>query len=453
VLLVSKVLGLCALLLAVTPLVAQTVDNTPNAGGLAEFDGPGILGRGGSNTGKHGTETLPIHVQASVNATYDSSILGYSVDSAGKLIASPSAGVEASAGVSGRKIWKRTYLGVDYGGNYTHYATKSFYNGTGQQLSLGVGTQIGRKLSLSSQIGAGTSNRFIGGPSVFQANEFEFLTAPTQELFDSRTYFLGLSTSAAYTINSRSSIRVSGNYNTVRRKARGLVDMKGYGASADYVYRVSRRTSLGVSYTFSHYDFEKIFGDSDVHVMGFHTGRKIGRDWSLSAAVTLSKQSTVGVRSFSLDPVLAAILGRNSGSEVFESNNLVYGYNFSLSRTIRRSTVSASASRGINPGNGYFLTSISQYAGVAFNHSISRDLALTGNFGYIKLTSLGFASGTLHSWSGGASVTYKLSPSFGMNAHYDWRNYDLKQTTFSRAGYRLSMGLSYFPKESVASMW
>lgn len=449
-LIVSKVLCGILLLLAVAPAPAQI----PGLPGVGEpFDGPSILGRGGPVSGKHGTENIPIRVQASLNATYDTNILGYSVDSSGKLISSGSAGVDANLSASGRKLWRRSFLGLDYGGNYSHYTTQSFYNGTNHQLNMSAGTQLGAKWQLMSQIGAGTSNRFLGGPNVFQSSEFEFLSAPTAELFDSRAYFIGNSTSATYSFNRRQSVRFSGSASAVRRRARGLADMTSYGASGDWVYRLSRRSSMGVSYMFSHYDFTKMFGDSDIQTVGWHIGRKFGRDLDLAAGVTGSKQSTVGIRSVALDPILSAILGRSSGSEVFESNNLIYGYSFILTRRIRRSNASAGAQRSINPGNGYFLTSINHSANANVSHNVSRDLSLGASFGYAKLTSLGFASGAFSGWTGGGNVTYKLTDSFGFNGRVDWRTFDLRQTTFGRTGYRASLGVTYFPRQGIAGLW
>ncbi len=441
-----RVSAFVLLAVAVRPLAAQ-----PGVAG--DYDGPSILGRAGSSAGRHGTESIPIHVQASLNGTYDSSILGYSVDSRGAFKPGSSTGLDASVGVSGRKLWHRSYLGLDYGGNISHYFTNSFYNGTNHQMNLGWGTQIGKKIQLSSQIGAGTSNRFLGGPSVFQSSEFEFLTAPVGELFDSRNYFIGTTTSMGYAINKRQSVRFSGTGSTTRRRARGLADMRSYGGGADWVYRLSRRSSLGVSYHFSHYDFEKIFGDTDVHTFGAHAGRKIGRDWDVAASLTLSKQSTVGVRSFSLDPVLSAILGRNSGSEVFETNNLLAGGSLGINRKIRRSSIGLNAQRGVTPGNGYFLTSINEGVGFNGTHNVSRDLSFSGNVNYTKLTSLGFTSGAYTGWNAGAGVTYKLAESVGVNARFDWRTFDLKQTTFGRTGNRVTVGISYFPRQGPAGLW
>ena len=229
--------------------------------------------------------------------------------------------------------------------------------------------------------------------------------------------------------------------------------MQSYGASGDWVYRVSRRTSVGISYTFTHYDYKKVFGESDVHTVGLHLSRRISRDWDIALSLTGTQQSTVGVRNFALDPVLSAILGRYTGYEVFESNNLLYGYAASVIRRIRRSSISFNARRGVNGGNGYFLTSLTDSAGVYATHNFSRDLAVNAMAGYDKIISLGFTAGAYHGWTSGAGVTYKLTSSFGVNARYDWRTYDFNQNAFSRTGFRVSAGITYFPDRGIAGLW
>ncbi|HEU0121875.1 MAG TPA: hypothetical protein VFQ91_15200 [Bryobacteraceae bacterium] len=443
--------GVLAVASVLWPVCGQDVNSAGAA--IPVYDGPAILGRGGSKTGMRGKEPTPIHLQASINGSYDSSILGYSVDNSGSLHPVATLGVTASLNVNGRKVWRRSYLGIDYGGNYNHFAKNSFYNGTNHQLNLSAGTQFNAKWALTSDVGAGTSNRFLGGPTFFTNNEFEFLNVPTSELFDSRSYFLGTTTSAIYSFSRRQSLRFGGTGSTVRRKARGLVDMQSYGANSDWVYRINRNASMGVSYSFTHYDFTKVFGETDVHTIGWHYGRKFGRSVDFSVGLTGAKQSTVGVRTFALDPVLAAILGRSTGQEVFETNNLIYGYQASIGRRIRRSNITASAQRGIVPGNGFFLASINHTAGVSFNYTVTRDLALAAVSGYSRMTSLSFSSGAFSSWNAGAGATYKLTEDFGLNARYDWRTFDLQQTNFGRTGYRVSIGVTYYPQKGIASIF
>jgi hypothetical protein len=422
-------------------------------GGVPAYDGPSILGRSGPMAGVRGNRAEPIHFQASAEGSYDSSILGFAVNEGGQFRPASSYGVTGNVGIGGRKLYRRSFVGLDYGGSYSHYTRQSFFNGSNHFLNLAGGAQFGPKWQVFSTLQAGTSNRFVGNSPYLRSNEFEIQMVPVEELFDSRSYFLANQTTATYNFNRRESVRFGGFGSTVRRRARGLADMKSYGANGDWVRRVSRRTSIGVSYMFSHYDFEKIFGESDIHTLGVHMGRKFGRDWQFNLGLTGAKQSTVGVRSIELDPVLAAILGRSSGREVFESNNLLYGYSVGLSRTMGRSTVSAGATRGINPGNGYFMTAITQSAGVSFQRSVTRDFSVTASAGYSRMTSLGFASGAFSGWSAGVAANRKITNEIGIVGRYDWRTFDLRQTTFGRTGYRLTVGLSYHPRGGPAGLF
>lgn len=445
---VSKFRYLFVLLVGGAGLFAQGF-----GGAVPAYDGPAILGRGGPTTGMRGAESVPITLQASVNGTYDTNLIGYSLDSSGRFTQAAGAGVNANIAVTGRKRWSRSFLGLTYTGDYSHFAKQPYFNGSNQQLNLALGKQIGRKWQIASQTGAGTSNRFLGGPNVFQNSEIEFFTAPVTELFDSRSYFIGNTTSATYFLNSRQSIRVAGNGMTVRRKARGLVDMQGYGASSDWVYRLSRRVSTGVSYVFNHYDYSKVFGESDIHTLGWHLSRRIGRDLEIAISLNGAKQSTVGVRSVELDPVIASILGRSSGAVVFESNNLLYGYSGTVTRRVRRSTFSAAAQRAIIPGNGFFLTSINRTVNGSASHSFSRDFSVDANFGYSKLSSLGFTAGDFSGWTGSGGMTYKITDSIGINGRYEWRNLNLSQSTFNRTGNRVTIGLTYFPQQGLAGLF
>lgn len=422
-------------------------------GGLQPYDGPGILGRSGPMAGVRGDRAEPIHFQASAEGSYDSSLLGFSVNENGQFRVGSSYGVTGNIGIGGRKLFRRSFVGVDYGGSYSHFARQTFFNGSNHFLNLAAGAQLGRKWQLFSTVQGGTSNRFVGNSPYLRSNEFEIQFAPAEELFDSRSFFIANQTNAIYNFNRRESVRFGGFGSTVRRRARGLADMRSYGATADWVRRVSRRTSIGVSYAFSHYDFEKIFGESDIHTIGAHMGRKIGRDWDLNFGLTGAQQATVGVRTVELDPVLSAILGRGAGQEVFESNNLLYGYSATLSRRLGRSSISGSSVRGINPGNGYFMTAISQSTMVTFSRNVTREFGMTATAGHMRMTSLGFASGAFASWTAGVSVNRKITEVIGIVARYDWRTFDLQRTTFGRTGYRVSVGLSYHPRGGPAGLF
>ena len=88
--LVTKFAAYLLPLVLIAPASAQSVGGFGASGRTNE--GPGILGRGGPTAGKHGTESHPFQVRGTVNASYDTSMLGYLVDGDGNLSPQPSTG-------------------------------------------------------------------------------------------------------------------------------------------------------------------------------------------------------------------------------------------------------------------------------------------------------------------------------------------------------------------------
>jgi len=419
--------------------------------GSGLYDGPSLLGRGGSGVGITGLESLPIRLSAGVRGTYNSNILGFSVDENGNYKPIASAGAEGTVSIAGQRRFRRAYLGVNYLGGYAHNNKLAFNNGSNQGMNIGASGRVSGRWVLSGQGMAGISNRVLGNIGFASISEAEFIAAPLTELFDSRAYFMGTSASATYFKDRRNSFRFSGVGSTVRRKARTLADMQSYGASGDWVYRLNQRTSLGVSYQFSHFDFFKIFGDTDIHMVGVHTGRSFGRDWQINLSLTGMQQSTVGVRRIELEPVLAQLLGRSSGSEVFESNNLLYGGSAQVSRTLRRATITGGVGRGINPGNGFFISSINEHVDVSVRYASSRRSSVNFMVAHSRMSSLGFASGKFKTTMYGTSFSYRLMDSLSLDMSADGRTIDLQQTQFGRRGYQVTIGIGYHPSRGLFS--
>lgn len=433
-------------------LAAQNVSMGGFGGfGSGLYDGPSMLGRGDRGVGITGSESLPIRMSAGVRGTYNSNILGFSVDENGNYKPVASAGGEGTINVAGQHRFRSAYVGVNYLGGYSHYNKATFNNGSNQGINVGASGRLSSRWVLNGQGMGGVSNRVLGNVGFTSISEAEFIAAPLSELFDSRAYFLGVSASATYFKDRRNSFRFSGNGSTVRRKARSLADMQAYGASGDWVYRLNQRTSLGVSYQFSHYDFFKIFGDTDIHMIGLHTGRSFGRDWQVTLAITGMQQSTVGVRRINLDPVLAQLLGRSSGTEVFESNNLLYGGQFQVRRIVRRTTISGGIGRTVTPGNGFFVSSVTEQIDFSVTYASSRRSSINFNAGHSRMSSLGFASGKLKTSMAGGSFSYRLMDALSLDLSADGRSFELQQTQFARKGYQVALGIGYHPSRGLFS--
>jgi len=420
--------------------------------GMGGYDGPALLGRGGFGVGAQGGRGIPITASMGVAGSYDTNILGFSVDENGNFAPSNSFGVEGTVNVAGQKRFRRSYVGLNYLAGYSHYNRVTFFNGSNQFLSVSGATQLNAKWAITAEAGAGISNRFLGSYGFTGASELEFINLPASELFDSRIVFGGAAMNATYFKSSRQSFRFGGNASTARRKARSLADMRSYGANADWVYRLSRRTSVGLQYTFTHFDFEKIFGETDMHMVGVSLARQVGRDWQYSVELTGFQQSTVGVRTIQLDPVLVALLGRSSGAEVFESNNYLYGFSGSATRNVRRGSFMARAGRRVIPGNGFFITAVDSSASVNATYTPNSKWSFSTSAGYGRMSSLAFASGVFKGWLASVSSQYAVTRDISMVLRYDTREYNLTQSRFSRNGHRVSLGLNWNPQRELLTI-
>ena len=84
-------------------------------------------------------------------------------------------------------------------------------------------------------------------------------------------------------------------------------------------------------------------GESDIHGVAANYTRGFGRGWSATAQVSIFDVQTIGVRRVSLDPVIAALLGTDQGSEAFQSMKRTPGFGASVTKRFRRTLYSVTA--------------------------------------------------------------------------------------------------------------
>jgi len=153
-----------------------------------------------------------------------------------------------------------------------------------------------------------------------------------------------------------------------------------------------------------------------------------------------------------IDPVIAAIIGRSTGVEVFYRINWVPSMEASLTRSFHHASMSFSYQRGVSPGNGLYLTSgrnppppISAIPEFEVERRPPRRI-----YSYASLTqTLGNYSGV----NGGGGLTYNLTRAFHFVAGYEYRHYEVEQSTFRRNTYRATIGFGFSPGEVPLSLW
>jgi len=354
--------------------------------------------------------------------------------------------VEGGFFLSGQKKLRRSVFGISYFANYSYFLNTVGFNGTNQSLNLAYSRRVTKRTELTLTTIGNITNRVIGNPLNRQTGGLELIAAPVNELFDTRLYFLQSNAAVSYVLNNRWQFQFGGNGGIVRRQARALADVNLYGGTGGATYRVNRRSTIGFSVTYSHFNFGKQFGESDIYGASVNYTRQFGRGWTSSAHVTIFDVRTIGVRRVALDPVIAALLGTNEGSEAFQIASKTPGFGANVEKRFRRNTISFGADRGVQPGNGLFLTSLvtSYFAGTTYQ--LNNKWSLTASANQATMSSLG--ADTLGAFSSEAvmvQISRLITREIGFFSSAEYRQFAIAGSTLNRQGTRVTIGLNYQP--------
>jgi hypothetical protein len=434
-------------------LLAQGIGGVGGGGG--GFGGPSIQGRGGQGNRRQ-SDGLRIRPFVGVQAIYDSGLTSITPGQGGEVFTRGAAGVEVIGGVYGTKEWKRNQLQLSYTGDYRHYNNFQFWNGTDQSLGLNYATVLTKRLTFEGTLNGGTTNRAFG--SVYTTpNAIDALGQPglpINSLFDVRTNYGSANGTMIYSFSPRTSMSFSGGGYLVRRQSSVLAGVAGVQARGDIVRRISRRTSVGMEYTFLTFQFNRAFGDSYIHGLSLFAARQIGRRWELNVRAGALKVETLGTRQVQVDPAIAAITGVSTWEEVNYRNVFLGSGSVGLTRTSRSGNLGFMFSRSINPGNGLLLTSQADQASVYFTRRLSRRLNFDMSYGYNRLRGLMLVSGDFQNHVGGVGLGWQVSRYTQLTARYDRRN---SLTTFANSyslnGNRFALGIMFTPADIPFSLW
>ena len=421
----------------------------------AQYGGPAILARGQAPAAMDATQ-IDFRPFVTVAGTYTVGLNGVSVDTNGAPVNDATYGVSISFGVSGLHSWKHTKVGLNYFGSFSHYA-KGFYDGiSSQSLQLSLTHQLSRHavLSLNGSAVLYGSNQAI--PTLPQTLQFDPGTTyvPTNDFFDNRTFTLSVQPSLAIQRSRRLSFVVGGDWFLTRRRSSALYGATGDGAHADIQYRASRRTTVGVMYSYIHYTFTGISGGTDAHTVGGTYSVILSRSTEFSATAGISKYENVFVEIVPIDPAIAAVIGISSAQRVSYLAAITPNVNARLSKTVPRGTIFLEAAHGINPGNGLFLTSTATNIGGGYSYTGLRRWALSAGANYNHSTSQGNVLGQYGSYSANASASRQVARMTHGVLSFNARKYDSADfKNYNKWAYEVSLGLSFAPGDIPVRFW
>jgi len=362
-------------------------------------------------------------------------------------------GLEVDGGVYGVHSWKRSQLALNYVGSYTRFVNYDAYNSTNHALSLGYTLQISRRLTLDLHDSAGALTYGTGQVADAASTDLNASFTPQVRLFDTRTYYLQSGVSATWLQSARMSYTFGADAFLQDLKSTGLSNAWGYDINGSMRRRMSKTTTLGVVYSFSHFEFPEYFSTSNSNTFHGLYATSLGAFWTLSieAGATLTQGQTLV--SFTLNPVLAAIFGQSTFQGISNYQTVYPSGTVTLKRRFQRASLGFNYFRGVNSGNGAYNTARLDNAGAFISYTGLRKWNLGADGGYYTIKAVGQVQGSYSQYSAGAGITYSLGRDIHLAMRYDFRDQQIDLSNYKHSGSRVTIGLNFSPGNLPLSLW
>ncbi len=421
-----------------------------------EYGGPAILSRGSASSISREAEFLRLRPFISVDGIYDSELAAYGATSTGTVPVSSPYGVATLFGVTGFHPWQTSSLALDYRGSYTHYNQSSAGDIFDNSLMLTYQRQLSRHFAFSlSEEGAIYRQDFAVPAAAAQSFDTGFAATTSNTLFNTRTIIGESGGQFVYQASARTSLSAGVTGYIFRPQPSSLIGSHGVTYHGDIAHRLTRFQTIGVTYSFETYDFNHAFGSAAIQDAGLVYSARLGRRWELNTEagasyVGASRTEQVPVT----DPTLIALFGPGfSFPQLVHQANVVPHLEGQLSYSLRRSLATIGYRHGVLPGNGVFLTSVSDDAYASYSYNASRRLALQASGGYSTYSALTQTIGKYSDWFGGGGGSYRLARSFSFTTRLDARHYSVTGTALSRTFYQAIAGFMWSPGDYPLAIW
>jgi hypothetical protein len=276
--------------------------------------------------------------------------------------------------------------------------------------------------------------------------------APVEDIYQAKSYFGSTSASYIWQKSNRLSFRATGSAATTYRPKVGLASSYGASASGDVSYALDRNQTIGIDYAFNHIGFNRSFGASNIHSAGLNYSRRIGRHWYFGVGGGVFRAESERITSVPLDPYIASILGTTSS--LVAAHGISTGFNgaLNLNRNFRFSSISLSASQGVSPGNGVYLTSKTTSGTFSYSYTGLRKWSLGSAVIYTRYSALLQESlKPYQGYTGTVSAGRQVFQFMSAFVSAGVRRYDTGVS--SRDSYFVAAGLSFTPRGLLVRGW
>jgi hypothetical protein len=437
-----------------TLLIAAASTAAAQNSAMPNYMGPGVASLGAGDIGMRSGEQLDLRFYAGVSGVVDTNLQPFTLDAQGNLLRIHNLyGVQANVGAYGMHRWKRALLGLDYGGNYHHYVNSDSYNGSDQHLNLGYTLEPSRHWTLDLHESVGTYSVVNSELSTAASNDPNSVFTPSLLLFDARTTFLQSSAYATYLQSARTSFTFGGSGFLQDQKQQGLSNSGGYTLTGSMQRRMSKASSVGFNYSYSHYEYPAFHSTSDSNTYHGTFATSIGRFWTFSVEAGITISEINSQITYQLGPELAALFGVPSLTENNYTRTLYPSGTATLQRKFRHASVAFHYNRGLYSGNGATGTARQENADMVFSYTGIRKVNLGVSGGHYVLTSIGQSTGKFTTFTGAAGITYTLGRGIGVTARYSVNQLQVDLGGYTRTSTGASVGLTFSPGAVPLALW
>jgi len=420
------------------------------------YQGPSVLSRGGSSVaGERAGRLIDFQFWGDVNAVYDSGLAGLIVGPNGNIESSAGeAGVVVGGGIVGTRVWEHDLISIDYGGDFRHYSPNSYYDGTDQFLQFNWRHILSRRWSLDVHDMGGITSLSYGTLSYVPLRSADVVGLPSNLLFDNTVYFEQAGAEVFFQKSARLSFGVGVDGFLTDYRSSSLASVRGVGAKADAVYRLSRRQKLYLTYQFSRFDYQHAFGFSNLNLGAAGYSVDIGRRWTIEGQAGVYYVHTLGLIQQPVAPAIAAILGTSYVTTTADRRIMVPDGELRVSRRFKKSSFDIGASETVSPGNGVYLTSRSESSYAHYSFVGNKRLTMGATVGYGSLSSVGQQSiGKYVGYNGGAGGSYRIWNNVHSEMRYDFNHYTTETSGFKQNENRVTVGVAFSSGDRPLALW
>lgn len=369
-----------------------------------------------------------------------------------------SGGATLTFGVSGLHRWQHTSVGLDYSGSFSHYFNYYIPYGNLQNhtLMMSFSHQFTPHATLTLRENANVSSQPLASPTLPEAAGYDPASAynPTTDFYNNRTIFLTTAANFIFQKSARLSFSLGGDGSLTERQGLGLYSVTGAGANGDVQYRLSSHTTIGATYSYTHYEFHGTFNANDIHSVAASYSARLTRSLEFTGYGGVSKLESKFLQGLPISPTLSSLIGLASGTVIHYSDEYHPNYNGRLSQTFQHGVVFIASSYAVSPGNGLFLTSTALNASMGYAYNGLRVWSLGATAAYNRSNSIENIVGEY----GGASLNISASRELKRSLHFTcgisaMRYESSSFSAYNRLTYSASLGLAYSPGNLPLRIW